>query len=206
MTSLDSRSDALGSDEVRRLGARLRVLRSQRGISARQLAKILGISASAVSQIERGVMQPSVTRLIAITEALGVPLADVFDDGAADAGPATSDASHDGVTLMRAGQAATVMLESGVTFRRLSPRSTGELDFFESVYPPGSTATGDSALFRHEGVEIGSVVSGELTVEFDDEAVVLLPGDSISYPCSKPHRIRNDSSRPAVATWLIVHP
>ncbi|RXZ70139.1 helix-turn-helix domain-containing protein [Agromyces albus] len=207
MTSLAAPSDPMDSADVRSLGGRLRALRTARGISARTLAKSLGISASAVSQIERGVMQPSVSRLIAITDALGVPLADVFDDaGDSDERHAASGDEHAGYTLVRAHQATPVALESGVTFRRLSPRSTSELDLFESVYPPGSTATGDNALFRHEGYEIGSVVSGELTIEFDDETVVLAPGDSISYPCSKPHRIRNSSSRPAVATWLIVHP
>ncbi|MBT2498248.1 helix-turn-helix domain-containing protein [Agromyces sp. ISL-38] len=208
MTSLAAQSDPMDSDEVPRLGGRLRALRTARGISARTLAKSLGISASAVSQIERGVMQPSVSRLIAITDALGVPLADVFDDAGAtdDERRASSEDGGDGFTLVRAHQSTPVSLESGVTFRRLSPRSTSELDLFESVYSPGSTATGDNALFRHEGYEIGSVVSGELTIEFDDETVVLAPGDSISYPCSKPHRIRNASSRPAVATWLIVHP
>jgi transcriptional regulator with XRE-family HTH domain len=208
MTSLAARSDPTDSDDVRSLGGRLRALRTARGMSARTLAKSLGISASAVSQIERGVMQPSVSRLIAITDALGVPLADVFDDAddTRDERHASSGDGHDGYTLVRADQATTVALESGVTFRRLSPRSRSELDLFESVYPAGSTATGDNGLFRHEGYEIGSVVSGELTIEFDDETVVLISGDSISYPCSKPHRIRNTSSRPAVATWLIVHP
>lgn len=176
-------------------------------MSARSLAKVLGISASAVSQIERDVMQPSVSRLIAITDALGVPLAAVFGRSAADTSPGDAAAATDPTDLVvtRADQSAPIMLESGVTFRRLSPQSTAGLDFFESVYPPGGAATGETDLFRHEGYEIGNIVSGELTIEFDDETVVLSPGDSISYPCSRAHRIRNTTSRPAVATWLIVH-
>src|SRR3569833_753494 len=63
------------------LGARLRELRLQSGTSLRALARELGISASAVSQIERGVMRPSVSRLIAFVSALGVPLSAVFAAG-----------------------------------------------------------------------------------------------------------------------------
>lgn len=190
------------------LGARLRVLRQARGISARKLAAKLGISASAVSQIERDVMRPSVVRLLAITDVLGVPLADVFEPTDAVAGPrGAGDGEPAGVAVRRGWEVSPVTLDGGVSFRRLSPTPTRGLDFFESIYPPGATATlGDAGLFKHEGYEIGNVVAGELTVELADDEVVLAAGDSISYPCSVPHRVRNAGVRPAVATWLIVHP
>ncbi|GAB4084503.1 XRE family transcriptional regulator [Myceligenerans cantabricum] len=191
------------------LGARLRALREARGVSARSLAATLGISASAVSQIERDVMRPSVVRLLAITDALGVPLADVFEAPDAVAGPrgAATELEHAGIAVTRAWEVSPVTLGGGVSFRRLSPNPTRGLDFFESVYPPGATATlGDADLFKHEGYEIGNVVAGELTVELADDEVVLAAGDSISYPCSVPHRVRNAGVRPAVATWLILHP
>ena len=63
------------------LGARLRELRTASGVSLRALAARLGISPSAVSQIERGVMRPSVSRLIAYVGAIGVPLSAVFETG-----------------------------------------------------------------------------------------------------------------------------
>src|ERR1700722_15853110 len=63
------------------LGARLRELRTGAGVSLRALATRLGISPSAVSQIERGVMRPSVSRLIAYVGAIGVPLSAVFETG-----------------------------------------------------------------------------------------------------------------------------
>ncbi|WP_369676538.1 helix-turn-helix domain-containing protein, partial [Enterococcus faecium] len=124
----------------------------------------LGISPSAVSQIERGVMQPSVSRLIAITDALDVPLTSVFDPSGSQA-PATPTSFG----LRRAEHDAAIVLEDGVSFRRISPVATPGVDYFESTYPPGATAHGDAGLFRHEGYEVGTVVSGELTVDFDDE-------------------------------------
>lgn len=182
------------------VGERLRALRVARGMSARDLARRLGISPSAVSQIERGVMQPSVSRLIAITDELDVPLTSVFDPSGSQA-PATPTSFG----LRRAEHDTTIVLEDGVTFRRISPVPTPGVDYFESTYPPGATAHSDAGLFRHEGYEVGTVVSGELTVDFDDERVVLRPGDAISYPCSRPHRLHNTSSEPVVARWLIVH-
>ncbi|WP_345751968.1 helix-turn-helix domain-containing protein [Microbacterium rhizophilus] len=194
--------DDAPDDARSHVGRRLRDVRSRAGVSVSELARRLGISTSAMSQIERGVMQPSVSRLIAITDALGIPLATVFGPGRADA---PEDGAH-GYAIARAADAAPLPLGGGVTFRRLAPGDSPGIDYFESVYPPGSTATGKDRLFRHEGYEVGEVVSGELTIDFTDEIVVLRPGDTISYPCDVPHRLHNTGSEPAVARWLIVHP
>ena len=184
------------------VGTRIRELRTARGMSARTLAAKLGISPSAVSQIERGVLQPSVSRLIAITDALGVPLVAAFD--LASDRPA-EPAGPSGFTLQRAGQSPDIVLDSGVSFRRLTPGTSPGVDYFESIYPPGAAAHGADGLFHHEGYEVGTVVSGELTIDFEAERVILRAGDAISYPCSVPHRLHNTGTADAVAHWLIVH-
>lgn len=191
-----------------RLGRRLRELRVESGKSLRALARELGISASAVSQIERGTMRPSVSRLIAYVSAVGVPLAAVFDPAP---GPALDPASGAGEPLpgfavRRAGEVAAIRLGGGVTFRRLSPGPTPDVEFFESTYPPHAVSTAHGRFLRHEGYEVGTVTAGELTIEFESEVVTLGAGDSITFPCSRPHIIGNRSATvTAVATWLIVH-
>ena len=190
--------DATAANRNDGVGERLRALRIARRMSARDLAGRLGISPSAVSQIERGVMQPSVSRLIAITDELDVPLTSVFDATADESAPLSFG-------LRRADHDDPITLDNGVSFRRISPVATPGVDYFESTYPPGATAHGGTELFRHEGYEVGTVTAGELTIDFDDERVVLRAGDAISYPCSRPHRLHNTSTEPVVARWLIVH-
>jgi transcriptional regulator with XRE-family HTH domain len=190
------------------LGARLRELRTSTGVSLRALAAKLGISPSAVSQIERGVMRPSVSRLIAYVGAIGVPLSAVFEAGlekAAEGSPGGS-AGQSRFAIRRSWEVAPIRLGGGVTFRRLSPVPTAGIEFFESTYPPGSMSNAHGELLRHEGYEVGTVTAGELTVDFDTDVVTLGAGDSITYPCSRPHLISNRSaSVTAVATWLIVN-
>lgn len=189
------------SDPVE-LGARLRELRTASGFSVSEVARRLDISTSAMSQIERGALRPSVARLIAICEVLGVPLADVFDEG----DPTGAETEHpSGHLLSRAGAAVPVVLADGVIFRRLSPSHSADVDFFESTYPPGATASEARHLVSHEGYEVGTVTAGELTIQFESETVTLAAGDSISYPCAHPHLISNEGLDTAVATWLIVH-
>ncbi|WP_066363355.1 helix-turn-helix domain-containing protein [Herbidospora mongoliensis] len=179
------------------LGPRLRDLRERSGLSLRAVARALEISPSAVSQIERGLMRPSVSRLIAYVTAIGVPLSEVFDE--ADAQPVS-------FAVRRAGEVAPLLLSGGITFRRLSPASTPDVEFFESTYPPLSISNAHGQFLKHDGYEVGTVTAGELTIEFESELVTLAVGDSITFPCDRPHLIGNRSSEvTAVATWLIVH-
>ncbi|WP_219470529.1 helix-turn-helix domain-containing protein [Nonomuraea rhizosphaerae] len=189
------------------LGQRLRELRERSGKSLRAVARELGISASAVSQIERGVMRPSVSRLIAYVGAVGVPLAAVFDAPGTEVPREPAEEPRDpAVVVRRAKEVQAVQLSGGVTFRRLSPAPTPDVEFFESTYPPNAVSTAHGQFLKHDGYEVGTVTAGELTIEFESEIVVLGEGDSITYPCARPHIIGNRSgSVTAVATWLIVH-
>ena len=209
---------AQGANES--LGRRLRELRTQSGLSLRALARSLDISASAVSQIETGVMVPSVNRLIAIVTALGVPLSAAFEAPGAESAAASTAAATlgdrlagiadepvegDGYVISRAGRVPDMKLESGVVYRRLSPGPVAGLEIFESTYPAGSTGSAHGDLIRHDGFEIGSITSGTLTITFEGEDVTLSAGDSITFPATRPHRLSNRSGEPCVAVWLIVH-
>lgn len=207
----------LGALTPESLGTRLRELREGTGVSLRALAARLGISPSAVSQIERGVMRPSVSRLIAYVGAIGVPLSAVFEtglekapEGSAGARAAAESAAAPAgfqFAIRRSWEVAPILLGGGVTFRRLSPVPTKGVEFFESVYPPSSMSNAHGELLRHEGYEVGTVTAGELTIDFDTDVVTLAAGDSITFPCSRPHLISNRSATAtAIATWLIVNP
>jgi len=66
------------------IGARLRARRLARGISLRQFARDLDVSASFISQLETGKAQPSVATLFAICTALDIATDDLFDSYAPD--------------------------------------------------------------------------------------------------------------------------
>jgi len=56
------------------LGSRLRAERLRQGMSLREMARRLGVSASALSQIETGKAQPSVSKLFDIVNLLNTSL------------------------------------------------------------------------------------------------------------------------------------
>ncbi|MFC7329177.1 helix-turn-helix domain-containing protein [Marinactinospora rubrisoli] len=206
---------ANGDFDAADLGARIRALRVARGISLRALAGALGISPSAMSQIERGLMRPSVSRLFQITAELGVPLADAFGGAAPGTAPAPSAGGSvppgagasriDGVLVSRGTNVPELPLGDGVRYRRLSPAPIPGLEVFESTYPPGAGSTRDGEYLTHAGLETGSVITGTLTIEFPHERHTLGPGDSIAFPSTTPHRIANHGEVPAVAIWTNLH-
>ena len=65
-------------DSVDALGGRLRSARQQRGLSLREVARQLDVSASFVSQIETGKSQPSVATLYAFAQLLQVSIDELF--------------------------------------------------------------------------------------------------------------------------------
>src|SRR5512140_2075895 len=60
------------------VSSRLRELREARGISMRTLATRSGLSANALSMIERGRTSPSVSTLYSLADALDVPITEFF--------------------------------------------------------------------------------------------------------------------------------
>jgi transcriptional regulator with XRE-family HTH domain len=181
------------------LGASLRAERLRQGLSLRETARRLGISASALSQIETGKAHPSVGKLFDIVNLLNVSV-----DGLLAGETAVARGDEGFVSLQRAGGHETLELESGVRWRRLTAGSYPGVEFLHVEYQPGGRSTGDDTLMRHAGQEFGYVLSGLLTIRVGFDTHELGPGDSISFPATTPHRLSNGGDEPAHAVWCIL--
>ena len=115
-----------GGPDYSQIGAHLRTRRQQLGLSLRELAERLGVSASLISQIERGRANPSVSTLYALVAELDVSLDDLlFSDGrfqprSADGGPATPTRAKASAPIQRGHDRQHIRLASGVIWERLT--------------------------------------------------------------------------------------
>jgi transcriptional regulator with XRE-family HTH domain len=189
---------------------RLRAERERRGISLRELARRLGISPSAISQIETGRARPSVATLWAIVTELGMSLDDLFApegeaaggrDGAA-ADPHAGRAA--GVPVVTEDAREALRLATGVRWERLTAAADPDVDFIWVVYDVGGSSSPDDGFIRHAGHEYGLVLSGRLEVTVGFDARVLGPGDSIDFESTTPHRLRNAGDEPVTGVWVVV--
>ena len=199
--SIGQNSRELPSAEA--TGKRLRQRRVEIGLSARELARRTSVSASLISQIERGISSPSVATLYAIVSALGLSMDELFElEGATPASRSPSRLPPDPV--VRADERETLRLGSGVRWERLTRYHVPHTEFNLLVYEPGGASSEEGTLVRHAGFEYGLVLSGRLSVQLRFEFHELGPGDSISFESWQPHRLATVGSEPAHAVWVVV--
>lgn len=180
----DDPSDAALRTE---LGAAIRQLRKERGLTLVQLAQRAELSHPFLSQLERGLARPSMPSLHRIARALGTTQQALFVQ-AVD--PAGSAAPGGAVRVARAGDddGATVSNDGGVA-RMLG---TAALRLHPVEYRGMHADFQD--YYEHPGDEFCYVVEGEIEVDLrtpDGRRVERLgPGDSVTYPGGTPHRWR----------------
>lgn len=186
------------------IGDRLREERVRSGMSQRELARRLGLSASMISQIESGMSKPSVGTLYAIVTELDLSLDRIIrgedytdKNQPAEAEPATSP-------LVHPADRQVIELASGVRWEELSADSEGEVDFLHATYEVGGASTPEQSLMRHHGREYGYVMSGTLGIQIGFDEYELNPGDSIAFDSTRPHRLFNKCDEPVHAIWFVV--
>ena len=195
------------------LGPRLRLVRSSRQLSVRELARRVGCSASLISQIERGVSVPSVGVLYSLATELGTSLDYLlFGSGAGPEGVAATAAMPDPkaaapppAIVQRGCDRRIIDLASGVRWERLTPQPEAMTDFLEVIYSPGGHSTDERRPLRHDGREYGLVISGTLTANVGFESHELGPRDSIAFDSSTPHEYLNTTGDVVRAIWVVVH-
>lgn len=199
------------------IGERLRAERQLRGLSLRELAERLGLSASLISQIETGRARPSVATLYAVAGELGISIDDLlFPNGLPGEAGSDNDAGREGGAtragapagpadrfVQRAGSRKRIRLASGVTWERLTPHSEPDTEFLFVTYEVGGASSPEHAFQRHGGHEWGYVLSGRLLVTIGFDEYELGPGDAVSLDSSTPHRLANAGTEPVHAIWFV---
>lgn len=221
MTHISAATGSAAGDLAGDIGRRLAAYRAERGLRVAELAREIGVTPSLISQIERGQSRPSVSTLFALAQALDVAVDAFFREPAAvsppnAAGPAVTAAVDQvqppaGVGrrlaearyVVRQGNRATIDIEGGVRWERLTPETMPHLDFFELVYGPG--AESNPTLYSHPGTEMVLMLSGSLDISVGFETYRLAPGDSMEFPSSLPHRYANPGHTEARAVTVIMY-
>lgn len=188
------------------IGDRLREERVKAGISQRELARRLGLSASMISQVESGLSKPSVGTLYAIVTELNLSLDRVIrgEDYAQGAPTAVLDGGELLSPVVHPDDRQVIDLDSGVRWEELTASSEEGVDFLQAIYEVGGSSTPDQSLMRHHGREYGYVMSGTLGIQIGFQDYTLEPGDSIAFDSTQPHRLYNKGDEPVRAIWFVV--
>jgi transcriptional regulator with XRE-family HTH domain len=177
------------------LGLRLKEFRLRRGLSQTELAKLVGVTASTISQVESNLIYPSLPALMKMAEALAVDLTSFFEDRQEGTGR----------LIFTAADAVEVKF-SNVPDAAVQARLLYPVDFQVKAEPYVIEITPKATLpahfFFHKGEEVGYVLSGRLQVRVGKGVYHLKTGDVIYLTSEVPGEWRNPG--PAVARLLWV--
>lgn len=197
------------------VGERIREARERSGMSVRELARRIEVSASHVSQVERGLASFSVRALYNVVSILGISMDSLFEPNAdADAGVSAARAEaaataqpgplDEAGIVQRGALRPSIQLDSGPRWERLTPKPEVGVEFIQVVYEPNPGGEPPDDYIRHGGREYGLIISGVLNVQVGFGQDVLYPGDSIAFDCSIPHRFWNSGPEKVVAAWFVL--
>ena len=180
-----------------RFGEKIRNVRERKGITLKEVAEMVSVSESLVSQIERNKVSPSIDTLLTIADALQIDLEYLFRDYK----------KSNLVDIVRAGKGDSIV-QPGVVYHQLSmmPEANDEyaIEAFMLEISPGKEK-GDS-VYGHPGKELGIIQEGRGELVYGTQRYTLEEGDSISFPSDIPHILRNTGTELLRAIWVITPP
>jgi|SRR5579871_6768693 len=185
------------------IGQRLSDLRREHRYSIRALAARANVSASLISDVERGKVEPSISTLKRLAQALGTTLTYFFSEPAEPNGRvvrATERVQLSEIGAVLEGEYRSAIETGGVRFELASPQEAETIEAIFGHYEVGASM-GEEPV-THEGEEWGMVLRGRLKVWVGDEIHFLDPGDSIWFPSTIPHRMENVAPEPTDYIWI----
>lgn len=193
----EMRLESRFGEAMNRMGGLLRDERVRCGISQRELADRVGVSASFISQLENGKTHPSLTTLIVVADELALPIDWLVKAERPNGGREPTGLWADAVSHH--------LSDSGTddVWTQLDG-TTGNTAFLcarleaRQFWPP------DNHAVQHRGREYGYMLSGVMTIDVGSCRYTLQHGDSIAFDSTEAHRVENPGTEQAQAIWFIL--
>jgi len=177
------------------IGEKISEYRKIKDLSIRDLAKMAEVTPSLLSQIERGLANPSLNTLKTIGKALEVPLFNFF---------ATS--VNDKELVVKADKRKKMILpeRENILYELLSPDLNGAIELALMKLTPNSDSSNE--LLEHEGEEVAFVLSGKANLYLEDKVITLENGDSVRIPSGVRHKWDNSYETETTVIFAITPP
>ena len=173
------------------LGQQIRRLRQERGISIRELGRLSGLSANALSMIERGLTSPSVSTLYRMTDALSVPITALF----------RQDDAQEAVVFRSSATRTHVPFQLGVWEGLGGEAFIGRMQPFMLTLESGAESGKENIV--HTGHEFVMCLNGNLEYEVEGKQYKMKAGDSLLFAARLAHRWRNPGDSVAHAILVL---
>ncbi|NLZ52470.1 MAG: helix-turn-helix domain-containing protein [Thermoanaerobacteraceae bacterium] len=175
--------------------SKIKEYRMAKNLTIKELAEKANITSSMLSQIERGLANPSINTMKLIAQALDTPLFKFFMEN--------NNISNQVVTPERR-KRISLPGEDGVIYELLTPDLTGSIEFCILTLAPGKTTS--EAPMGHEGEEVALVLSGTTELILENEKLTMNAGDSIRIPPRTNHKWYNPTDENMILIFAVSPP
>jgi transcriptional regulator with XRE-family HTH domain len=162
------------------VGAKLTVLRSERGLTLQQLADRCELSISFLSQLERDKVNVSVANLKKIASALEISMASFFD--------ANNAHEAKGLVTRKEERRKLSLAGAGWQIESILPENAARMEAFLVRVAPGCK---DNTAYPHQGEEFSLVLKGSIRYVIGEESYLLTAGDTVYHKSNIPHQWQN---------------
>ncbi len=174
------------------VGERIRALRRARSLTLQQVAAQTGLTASFLSQMERNLTGVTLSSLVNVSKALGVPLREIVSQPTQ-----TTPDTHQG-------ERQDYSVESvSLHYERLSTSFPGSCLHSLKIRMPKGYSSGFES---HAGEELLFVLSGSIDYTVDQKTYHLEHGDSVHIDSLRFHQIANGSDTTTHILWTSTLP
>ncbi|WHY59872.1 helix-turn-helix domain-containing protein [Cytobacillus firmus] len=174
------------------IGKKVEKFRKEKGYSSRELAKIADITPSMLSQIERGLANPSIQTLKVLAKALDVPTFSFL-----------LEETNTEDLVVRYNERKKMVVEN-ISYELLSPDFTGSLAAAIMYIQPDTSSS--EKLLEHKGEEAAYVLEGKIKVYLDEADYILEAGDSVRIPAYMKHKWENKFEEKAAILFSVTPP
>jgi transcriptional regulator with XRE-family HTH domain len=164
----------------RHLGAAIKRLRVAQNLVIAEVAKLAKLSVGMVSKLENGNITPSLDTLVALSNALGVPLSALFQGYPAEEGGAQLVKKGQGMEVVRRGT------RKGHTYHLLAAER-GPRRLFEPFLVTLTDKSEVFPRFEHPGIEFLHILEGRIEYRHGKNKYMMGPGDSLTLRGEVPH-------------------
>ncbi len=176
------------------IGAKIKRLRLQRGLTQEELADRCELSKGFISLLERDLTSPSIATLTDVLECLGSDLSSFFSERGEEKvvwGKDDMYVKEDEESL----RGSITWLVPSAQKNRMEP-------ILVEMAAGGATAEEDP----HEGEEFGYVLSGSVRIVLGDRAIRARRDESFYFLPNERHYIENAGKTPARFLWVSTPP
>lgn len=174
-------------------GMRMKYLRKKKGLSLQFVADQIGRSVGFVSQIERGISQPSIQDVYAISQLLGVDYLSFFES------PVTSTNDPH---IVRLEERSSLNYRGNIKDQLLSPKISGRFHLLLTELEPGAFSSQHDVV-ENDGEQGGVIVEGQMHLWLNGKLLILEAGDSFQFESTTPHRYENPGPGPTKVFWAV---